>query len=338
MTRTPGKKRANLRDVAQAAQVSVATVSRVLNSPEVVQEKTRIRVQAAISELGFHPSAAARAINSGRTKIIGALVPTLDNDIFAQTLDSIEDRLSDFGFSLVVATTDEDPEKEARKAKELLDIGVEGLLLSGVSHSETLYDFVAHTRVPTVAISYFDPNYRFPTIGYDNHAAAQIALEHVLSLGHRKVAVVHGPAAQNDRTRDRLAGIKALGKDADLTFFEAELTVSGGGDVVRRALMAGQRFEAYLCISDVLALGAIFEMQRQGLRVPDDVSVMGLHDLPSAQATYPRLSTVRLPARQMGGKAAEAIAAWVEDGDRPEPLCLPSELKVRESTARRQQS
>lgn len=333
MTLRRGKKRANLRDVAQVAGVSVATVSRVLNSPNVVQVTTRARVEAAINELGFHPSAAARAINSGRSKIIGALIPTLNNDIFALTLDTIEDRLSDFGFSLVVATTDEDPAKEARKAKELLDIGVEGLLLSGVTHGADLHAFVAHTRVPAVAISYYAPDYRYPTIGYDNRAAARLALEHVLSLGHRNIAIVHGPVDPNDRTRDRIAGINDLADQARLTFFEAEMTAGGGGATVVKALSAGQHFDGYMCLTDVLAFGVIFELQRQGFRVPDDVSVMGLHDLPSSTAIFPRLSTVRLPAAQMGARAAEAIASWVETGERPAPICLTSELKVRESTA-----
>lgn len=329
------KKRANLRDVARAAEVSVATVSRVLNSPAVVQEETRKRVEKAIAELGFHPSAAARAINSGRTKIIGALIPTLDSDIFALTIDAIESRLADFGFSLVVATTGEDQEKEALKAKELLDIGAEGLFLSGVTHSDKLYSLLDHARVPAVVTSYFDPDFMYPTIGYDNRDAARIALDHLLDLGHKRIAVVHGPVQNNDRTRERVFGASTDRTDISLSYIEAELTVDGGCLIASQALKEGLKYDAFLCVSDVLAFGVIFEMQRNRILVPEDVSVMGIHDLPSAMSTHPRLSTVRLPAREMGQQAAEALAKWVNDDILPQSVCLKSVLKARESTGLR---
>jgi LacI family transcriptional regulator len=333
MTPKREKKRANLRDVAHAAGVSVATVSRVLNSPEVVNKDTREKVEAAIDQLSFHPSAAARAINSGRTKIIGALIPTLDNDIFALTIDAIENRLGDFGFSLVVATTGEDPDTEVRRAKELLDIGAEGLFLPGVTHGEELYALLDRTRVPAVVISYYDPDFRYPTIGYDNREAARLALGHLLDLGHRKIAVVHGPTEHNDRTRARLEGAATELEDVSVTCFETELSAAGGCSVIGEVLGEGSTFDAFLCVSDVLSFGVISELQRNGFAVPQDFSVMGIHDLPNAEVFHPRLSTVRLPAREMGRSAAEALAHWVEKGEEPLPVCFPSSLARRESTS-----
>ncbi len=332
------RKRANLRDVARTAGVSVATVSRVLNTPEVVHKDTRSRVQAVIAELGFHPSAAARAINSGRTKIIGALIPNIDNDIFALTIDAIESRLGDFGFSLVVATTGEDPEKETRRAKELLDIGVEGLFLSGVTHNSALLELIEHTRVPAIVTSYFDADFTYPTIGYDNQKAAKIALDHLLELGHRQIAVVHGPTEHNDRTRARIAGTATSRDDVSLSYFEAELSVSGGAATAAQVLLEGRAFDAYLCVTDVLAFGVMAELQRGGFSIPNDVSVIGVHDLPSAKSTFPRLSTVSLPAREMGHRAAEALAKWVEEEIKPQSICLDTELKARESTAAKSDS
>ncbi len=329
------KKRANLRDVARIANVSVATVSRVLNTPKVVQQDTRERVEAAITELGFHPSAAARAINSGRTRIIGALIPTLESDIFALTLDAIESRLDDFGLSLVVATTDEDADKEARKAKELLDVGVEGLILSGISHSDALHSLIERTRVPAIVTSYYDATFRYPTIGYDNHGAARLALDHLQDLGHRQVAVIHGPAAINDRIRERLRALIDPQDGVSLKYYETEFSVAGGAAVIDRVLTKQTQLDAILCLSDVQAFGALFALQRRGVNVPQDVSVMGLQDLPSAAQSYPSLSTVRLPARRMGRLAAESLAKWVEDDHKPDPTCLPCELIVRESTTRK---
>lgn len=329
------KKRANLRDVARAANVSVATVSRVLNSPAIVQQDTRLRVETAITELGFHPSAAARAINSGRSKIFGALIPSLDNDTFALTIEAIERRLGQFGFSLVVATTAEVPEQEVQRAKELLDIGVEGLFLPGISHEAALYDLLARRRVPAIAISYFDPGFSYPTIGYDNRKAARLALDHLFELGHQRIAVVHGPKIHNDRTRERIAGASEHRKDVALTFLETELSVAGGATVVAQAMAEKWSFDAYLCVSDVLAFGVLFELQRYGVAVPDVVSVIGIHDLPSSQMTTPRLSTVHLPAEEMGRHAAEALAQWVEDDVVPDAVCFECKLVARETTARK---
>lgn len=327
------KRRANLRDVARLAGVSVATVSRVLNTPSLVHLKTRTRVEAVIEELGFVRNAAARAINSGRTRILGALIPTLDSDIFALTISAIEKRLVDLGFSLVVATTDDDLHTEARKAQELLDNGVEGFFLTGTSHCDPLYKIIERSRVPTVAISCFDPSFRLPTIGYDNHYAATLAYEYLVSMGHQRIAVVHGSAADNDRTSSRLEAIASLRADRLHGLYETEFSVAGGAAAARRVLQASQRYTALLCLSDVLAFGALHELHREGLAVPDDMSVMGIHDLPAAKETFPRLTTVHLPVDEMGNRAAEALARWVVENQRPDPFLINSHISKRETVA-----
>jgi DNA-binding LacI/PurR family transcriptional regulator len=327
-----GKKRVNLRDVAKAAGVSVATVSRVLNSPEAVTEKTRVRVQDVIDQLNFVPSAAARAINSGRTRFVGALVPTLDNAIFARFLASLERALGDRQLSLVVATTNSEPELEAEKAKGLLDIGAEGLIISGVTHSDEFTALIERTRVPTIATSYFDPTYALPTIGYDNAAAAQTALRHLHELGHRRVAVVHGPTRNNDRTQDRITGLTSFGQGMDLAWFEAPIGLHGGAEAARAVFADGRATDAILCLSDVLAMGVQFGLQGQGIEVPKDVSLMGIDDLPGSAVSVPSLSTVHLPVQRMGEQSASALADWVEHEKRPENQLLEAHLIVRAST------
>lgn len=330
---SPIKKRANLRDVAREAGVSVATVSRVLNSPSLVQENTRSRVQNVIEELGFVRNAAARAINSGRTQILGALVPTLDNDIFAITLNAMENRLVELGFSLVVATTGGDPDKEARKAKELLDNGVEGLVLTGKTHSKTLYQMLERRDVPAIVISCFDTEYHLPTIGYDNHKAAVLAVQHLITTGHKNIVVIHGPTAFNDRTQARLKAIEELGSSCVRAAFETELSVAGGAQAARNLINSHEKFDALLSLSDVMAFGVLHELHRAGKSVPSDVSVMGIQDLPAASETYPRLTTVHLPVTQMGRQAADCIAGWVVDHARPNPIEVKSNLVLRETVS-----
>ncbi len=326
------RKRANLRDVAKTAGVSVATVSRVLNSPTLVSEDTRTRVQSAIDTLHFVPSAAARAINSGRTKIVGALVPTLDNAIFARFLSSLEEGLGTYGLSLVVATTDGDEDLEAMKAERLVNIGAEALIVSGVTHSAAFDEVVRRTCLPTIATSYFDENYHLPTIGYDNAAASNMALRHLVSAGHRDIAVFHGPTEKNDRTRARLEGLRPAPRDVRLRFFVAEITMEGGAGATRALLSSGCTCTALLCFSDILAASALVELRRSGLDVPRDLSVIGVDDLPASAYSEPRLTTVRLPVSRMGYETAHAVAGWIERQAVPRSLLLDCGLVIRGST------
>ncbi len=325
MAGVPARKRATLRDVAQVAGVSTATVSRVLNGNALVSEGTRARVQAAIDALRFVPSAAARAINSGRTHVVGALVPTLDHEIFSRFLDALEDELAGYGLSLVVATTKDDPEREAERARGLVDIGVEGLIVSGVTRSPVLDALIEKRELPVVATSYFDPSYRLPTVGYDNERAARSALRLILESGHRAIAVYHGPSAGNDRTRSRL---KAFGNDpqVEFRFCAMPLDVAAASAAARRDFAEPCTTTAVLALSDVLAQGALFGLQALGISVPDEVSVVGMDDLPSSAATTPALTTVHLPVRKMGQRAATALAKWVEDGIRPAPERLDTKV------------
>lgn len=328
------KKRANLRDVAKAAGVSVATVSRVLNEPAVVKKDTLEKVQAAIAALKFVPSAAARAINSGRTRFVGALVPTLDNAIFARFLAALERELSEHQLSLVVATTDSDPEIEAEKAKSLVNIGAEGLIITGTTHSTAFFDLIEQTMLPTIITSFFDPENPLPTIGYDNAAAAQLALAHLVELGHRRIAVVHGPVRDNDRTRARLAGLRALPFTGELTTFETEISLEGGVTAAEDICALHDRPDAILCLSDVVALGVLFGLQARNISVPDQVSMIGIDDLPSSAVTVPPLTSVHLPVSRMGERAAGALARWITTQQVPSAEKLDARLVIRRSTRR----
>lgn len=323
------KKRANLRDVAKASGVSVATVSRVLNTPELVTETTRQAVQAAIEALHFVPSAAARSINSGRSHVIGALVPTLDNAIFSRFLGALEAKLSAHGLSLVVATTDGDPDIEAQKAQRLINIGAEALIVSGITHSPEFDQLITRTRMPTVATSFYEADYRYPTIGYDNAAASRKALEFLIGKGHQDIAVFHGPTEHHDRMRARLSGLHGQG---ELHTYETEITLAGAGKAIDALFQSSPHITAILCLSDVLALGALFGLQRRNIQVPNDISLIGIDDLPSSASAFPSITTIHLPAFEMGIRTADAVANWVERQIIPEPHLIDTTLIVRQST------
>ncbi|WP_368185639.1 LacI family DNA-binding transcriptional regulator [Aestuariibius sp. HNIBRBA575] len=332
MSRPETQKRANLRDVARHAQVSVATVSRVLNKSQLVTKDTRDRVNRAIETLNFVPSAAARTLNSGNSRTIGALVPTLDHSIFARYLDALESRLSQHGYALIVAVTGGDPEEEERKAFGLLDLGVEGLLVSGRAHTAGFDTLIDRFRVPTLITSYYDPEARYPTIGYDNATIAANAFEFLRDLGHRSFAIVHGPLDVNDRFVARIDAIRDLAHDSEVTFRSVSMDVAGGANAVKELAAQSRLPTAILCLSDVQALGAMFELTRLGLVVPDDISVMGFDNLEWSAVSEPSMTSIKLPAAEMGAKASDAIVGWLQSGQRASPLALEADIVIRDST------
>ena len=333
MTRTSARKRTNLRDVAAHAGVSVATVSRVLNAPKSVAPKTRARVESSIDALRFVPSAAARAINRGSSGFVAALIPTIDNAIYARVIDGLEAGLADQELALMVAQTGDDAEAELTRARQLVHLGAEALIVVGADHAPGLYDLMDRAQIPVVAVSHFDANAPIPTIGYDNHSAALQAAEHLEQLGHTRVAVLHGPVSTNDRMRIRKQALMGRQDTARFRFFEVPISVEGGHTGTARLLDAAHDVTAVLCFSDVIAMGALNALHGAGISVPQDMSLMGMEDLPAAQYTHPPLTSVSLSVEDMGVRAASAVSQWLRDGTQPAPLRLGSRVIARKTTA-----
>lgn len=324
------KGRATIIDVGRVAGVSDATVSRALNRPETVSEATRKRIQAAIAETGYIPNPLAKAMVSGRTHTIGALVPTLDHAIFSKFLHALETELSAQSYNLVVAVTEGDNILELEKAKKLLSMGVEGLIVSGLSHNRQLLELAQRAAVSLVATSYYEPGASLPTIGYDNEGAAKLALSHLTSLGHRNIAVVHGPVSNNDRTQSRLQGLHDVSNEINLRFIETSLDYRGGSDALHRW---DREMTAILCLSDVLAMGALFRLQADGVQVPHDVSLMGFDNMDPSEFLTPPLTSLKLPIEEMGTATAKAVCEHLESGEPIASMELQTQLAVRASTA-----
>lgn len=325
-------KKTTVRDVAEAAGVSVATVSRVLNDSAQVAPDKKSRVLDAIDTLRFTPSAAARAVNTGRSRIVGALIPTLEHAIFARFLNVLEERLNQHELSLVVAATRGDPDVEVARARALANLGIEGLFVSGVTHDPAFFELVQRRDIPVLATSYFDPSNALPTVGYDNAKAARMAMDHLIELGHKDIIILHGPVANNDRTAERLKGAKS-GSDISVRTFESPLDFTAVGSVLENALAVCPNATAALCFSDVLAQGALLHMPSLGLAAPSDLSVIGIDDLPGSASVPPGLTTVHLPVGQMGEHAADQLAGWVEGRGPAKPFEVKPRLIVRGSTA-----
>lgn len=308
------KRRATLREVAQKADVSVATVSRVLNGSEKVIPETRIRIQAVIDEMGYMRNSAARTLNSGRTMTVGAIVPTLDHAIFAKFLHALENRFSEQGYSLIISSSEWDAGTEVNKARAMVDMGAEALVVSGAAHSNDFISLVRRYGVPTILTSFFDPNADLPTIGYDNAKVARMAISYLAGLGHSQIAVLHGPKMNNDRTAARLEGLLSFSRDLNLHLVETTLDVQGGRLGAAAAFSKNPSITAILGLSDLLAIGALFEAQDRGVVVPLELSIMGFDNLEFGTATSPPLTTIRLGVANMAQRTADALCAHLANG------------------------
>lgn len=323
--------RVKMRRVAQEAGVSIATVSRVINDSPSVAKPTRERILQAIQQLGYAPNPLAKALNAGRNKTVGAVIPTVDHAIFATFLEAVEEGLGNRGYSLVIATSDYDPEIELRRTKSLLEMGAQAIILSGGDHLPELNDLTTRFGVPLVLTSLYDQGANHPTIGYDNRQMARMAVEHLTSLGHSDIALIHGPLTYNDRTQLRIQGARDAASTIRLV--ESELSEKGGVDATKEMLTWRRFPSAILCLSDVIALGVMFELYRAGRRIPDDVSLMGFDNLAWSEHTFPSLSCIDLPVHEMGLAAADGICNRLDDGVEIAPKLLNGKLMIRDSTA-----
>ncbi len=329
-----------LQDIADAAGVSTATVSRVLNSPVSVSAELRERVEAQVRQLGYVRHGAARALASSRAFAVGAIIPTLESAIFASGVNAIENRLDAEGLTLLLAVTNYDPAHEFRQVRDLLERGVDGIILVGRDHDEDVFNLLERQACPFVNTWTYDAASPHPCVGFDNVAAAREVTEHLIGLGHRRIGMIAGIAGGNDRARDRIAGVRAALADAglelaprDLVERRYELATGRDGFLALMERQPAERPTAIVCGNDVLALAALIEAGHMGLRVPDDVSITGFDDLPFCEHLPPGLTTVHVPSREMGTIAAEYILERIAGQPGTPRVELPTRLIVRGTTS-----
>ena len=327
-----------LSDVAQLAGVSAATASRAINSPEKVSATLRQKVAAAITQLDYVPHGAARALATRRSRTIGAVVPTLDFAIFAAGVVSLQNRLHAAGYTLLLANAEFDLAKEAQEVRTLIERGVDGLVLVGALRAPEVYGLLHRHRVPFVNTYMFSSGDDHPCIGVDQYGAAYRVVEYLLGLGHRDVAIITSPAQDNDRIKARcdgfLAALRARGvRLAEHHVIEMPDIVADSRTAMRALMTPGSEVTAVICATDTLAIGALAEARALGLRVPEDVSITGFDDLDLTMHTDPPLTTVHVPAAELGERAGEYLLNRINHRTVPDRLELSAKLVVRGSTA-----
>lgn len=325
-------------DIAQKANVSTATVSRVLNNLSSVKSQTRKRVEAAIAQFGYYPHGAARALASNRTFTIGAIIPTLNNAIFAAGINAFERQLQASNYTLLVAVSNYDQSLELTQVRRLLERGVEGLLLVGNDHAGSVHEMLRRTGALYVNTWTHDPICGHPNVGFSNRKAATMVVDHLLALGHRRFGMIAGITAGNDRARDRLVAVQerlaAHGLDLDpLAVQEVRYSIREARRGLVQIIERGRLPTAMICGNDVIGLGVLFEAQERGIDVPGRLSITGFDNLPLTEHIRPGITTIDIPAAQMGRAAAEALLAAVRTKRPVASRELAAQLLVRGTTA-----
>jgi len=325
-----------LHDVAAAAGVSTATVSRCLNFPDQVSESTRINVIRIINDLGYSPNFGAKAMAARRTNTIGAIIPTMENAIFARGLQAFQEELRLHGFTMLVASTSYCPNIEEEQIRSLVARGADALLLIGHERDPEIYRFLQTQGVPALVTWAFTPGSVRPSIGFNNRAAIYEMATEVIKLGHTKLALISAETAMNDRAKARHVGIQNAMTDAglkpsSLQFIETTYNIEDGANAFEKLMKSDTRPTAVFCGNDVLAVGALRCAREMKISVPDDVSIIGFDDIELAQVAYPALTTVHVPHREMGRRAAIALANYVKEGTPIKAVELKARLVFRET-------
>lgn len=327
---------ATLADVARAAGVSTATVSRCLNQPEQVVDATRRRVLDVVQQLNYAPNFSARALAARRTFTVGAVIPTMDNAIFARGIQAFQETLGLHGITLLVASSAYRADLEAEQIRTLVARGADGLLLIGYHRDPAIYAFLEQRQIPFVVTWAHDPVQPQTAIGFDNVAAMAGLTRQVLALGHRRVAMISAHTDTNDRARGRVEGARLAltqaGLDAAaMPLIETDYGVETGAEAFESLMREHPGITAILCGNDVLAMGAMRAAKARGLQVPRDLSITGFDDTELAMLAEPALTTVHVPHRAMGSNAAEMLVAMIEGKPHAERIELPTDIRLRES-------
>ena len=316
--------------------MSTATVSRCLNAPHRVVESTRKRVLSAVEELGYTPNFGARVMAAKRTFTIGAIIPTMENAIFARGLQAFQEELHKRQYTLLVASSAYRPDVEQEQIRALVARGADGLLLIGHDRDPAIYDYLKRQNVPVLVAWSVSAERSQPSVGFDNRASMRALAEEVLKRGHRQIGLISGFSKGNDRARQRIQGVRdameAAGQDPDaLTLIETTYEIESGADAFDQLMTAAPPPTVLMCGNDVLAVGALRRARERGFEVPRDISITGFDDIELARIVSPQLTTVHVPHREMGRLAACDLIDMIENDGAGRVFELEATVRIRES-------
>ena len=324
--------------VAAAAKVSTATVSRALNRPETVSTLLKEKIQGVIKKLGYIPNAGARSLMLKRSGTIGVIVPTLDNAIFAQGLSEFQRQLNQSSHQLLVASSNYDPAIEATQITNLLARGVEGIALFGTSQQKDALKLLKTRGIPYIHLGSLSAPLNGYASGFDNREAVKLGVKHLLNQGHRHFGILTGITKNNDRAKDRVNGAlellieKKILLNSDV-IVECPYELQEAKLGLKKLLLNNPKITAIICGNDVLAMGAMLEAQKQGINVPNALSIIGFDDLEISRHLLPSLTTIHIDAIGMWAQAANHLVSQINGvSNLPRMIKASVNLVIRESS------
>lgn len=329
---------ATIKDIARRSGAGIATVSRVVNNNGYVADATRKRVEQAIKDLGYRPNAGARMMRSGRSNLIGVLVPSIKVDFFARLAHRLEQALFAQGYQTLICSTAEDLKHESQYIDMLLSQQVDGVMVASVSSNAEVFSKLAEADIPILAIDRQLDNINAPFVSSDHYAGGQMAAEHLISLGHKQISVIGAPE-QSQPVQLRVAGAVQACQDAGLEAPQITLgsdhRVQGCAELALDVLSRFPRPTAVIATSDIAAIGILHAARTAGLTVPADLSVTGFDDTPLAAYVFPAVTTVAQPIDLIAQTAISTLLKMIKkpSDSEAEDRVLPVSLSIRQSTA-----
>lgn len=307
------KKRPVLQDVADRVGVTKMTVSRFLRTPDLVSATVRVKIAAALDELGYIPNRAPDMLSNSTSRAIGVLLPSLTNQVFAEVLRGIEDIVDANGYQTLLAHFGYKPEKEEERLESMLSWNIDGLILTERTHTPRTLKMIEVAGIPVVELMDSMSPCIDLAVGFDNFEAARQMTAAILARGYRHVAYLG--ARLDERTLIKQQGYQQAMQDAGLAsrsvMVMGSSSYSTGAELLRQARIEYPELDSIFCTNDDLAIGAAFECQRQGLRIPEDLAIAGFHGHDIGQVMEPRLASVLTPREQMGRLGAERLLARI---------------------------
>ena len=328
---------ATIREVAEHAGVSYATVSHVINNTRLVTEETRQRVLEAMAALNYRPNALARSLRQGKTNTLGLVLPDSANPFFAEISRSIEDEAFKKGYSVFLCNTELDTQRELFYVDVLSKKQVDGIIFVAAGDQADSLDFLVQRNMPVVMIDRNVPNVEIDAVLTDNQLGGFLATRHLLELGHKRIACIAGPSSITP-SAERLIGYRKALEEAGLPYDEnlimrGDYHAQSGLEITHAILKMDPRPSAIFALNDLMALGALRAAAEAGFFIPRDLAVVGYDDLELAHFTNPPLTTISQPKKEIGAQAVSLLVDRISRKSRPpRRLVLPPELIVRRST------
>jgi len=335
--RTQNSEHVDIHTVARLANVSIATVSRTINHIPTVNPKMAKRVWEVIGELDYFPNTQARSLVSGRSRLLGLIVSEITNPFFPELIQGFEDVAVEHGYEILIGSTNYDPERMKRCIRRMVERKAEGVAVMTFGIEEPLLDQLADRKVPLVFVDVGPERPGISLLRVDYHHGIRQGVQHLAALGHRDIAFVTGPLRLHS-AHSRLAAFHRAVQECGIVvdkgrIIEGDHTMEGGMAAAEKLLTGAKLPTAVMCSNDVTAIGVLHEAYRAGLRVPDDISVIGFDNIHLTQMTIPPLTTIQMSCFELAKAAVLALKAHVEGTPAPKrEYPIETRLVVREST------